>query len=67
MRVLTRAIDLQAQTTATLLAHQGGWDEALLVAAAIGLFIGLLWAANERGGTSSNDGAPQGSDEIDRR
>lgn len=31
-----------------LLAHQGGWDEILLVAAPIGLFVLLLWVANNR-------------------
>jgi len=29
-------------------AHQGGWDEALLVLVPIGLFVGLLWLANRR-------------------
>ena len=32
----------------TLLAHQGGWDEILLVSAPIALFAGLLWLANRR-------------------
>lgn len=31
-----------------LLAHQGGWDEMLLVAVPIALFGGLLWVANRR-------------------
>lgn len=31
-----------------LLAHQGGWDEILLVAAPLGLFAGLLYLANRR-------------------
>ena len=31
-----------------VLAHQGGWDEMLMVAAPIGLFAGLLWLANRR-------------------
>jgi hypothetical protein len=30
------------------LAHQGGWDEILLVAAPILLFAVLLWFANKR-------------------
>jgi len=33
-----------------VLAHQGGWDEALMVLAVICLFVGLLWAANARAG-----------------
>jgi len=33
---------------ALLLAHQGGWDEILLVLTPIALFAGLLWLANTR-------------------
>lgn len=33
---------------AALLAHQGGWDEILLVLTPIALFAGLLWLANAR-------------------
>ncbi|MEO6988752.1 MAG: hypothetical protein ABI239_08895 [Aquihabitans sp.] len=33
---------------AVVLAHQGGWDEALMVAAPIGLFVILLRVANAR-------------------
>lgn len=31
-----------------LLAHQGGWDEVVLVLAPVGLFTVLLWVANRR-------------------
>jgi hypothetical protein len=31
-----------------ILAHQGGWDEMLLVLAPVGLFAGLLFLANKR-------------------
>jgi hypothetical protein len=31
-----------------IFAHQGGWDEILMVAAPVGLFAGLLWMANRR-------------------
>ena len=31
-----------------VLAHQGGWDEILLVLTPIALFAGLLWLANTR-------------------
>lgn len=34
--------------TAALLAHQGGWDELLLVAGPIALFAVLLAVANRR-------------------
>lgn len=33
---------------ALMLAHQGGWDEILLVLTPIALFAGLLWLANAR-------------------
>ena len=32
----------------TVLAHQGGWDEALLVTSPILLFAGLVWHAKRR-------------------
>lgn len=31
-----------------VVAHDGGWDEAALVAAPIALFAGLLWVAKRR-------------------
>jgi hypothetical protein len=34
--------------TAALLAHQGGWDEILMVLAPIAIFAGLLVIANRR-------------------
>lgn len=34
----------------TVLAHQGGWDEMLLVALPIALFVALLGIANARAG-----------------
>lgn len=33
---------------APILAHQGGWDEFLLVAAPVAFFAVLLWIANHR-------------------
>jgi cyanate permease len=32
----------------TVLAHQGGWDEALFVAVPIAILVGLLWLAQRR-------------------
>ncbi len=32
----------------TVLAHQGGWDEALFVAVPIAILVGLLWLAQKR-------------------
>ena len=37
-----------SSVVALLLAHQGGWDEILLVLTPIALFAGLLWLANSR-------------------
>lgn len=34
--------------TFQLLAHQGGWDEVLLVGVPLSLIGGLLWLANRR-------------------
>ncbi len=31
-----------------VLAHQGGWDEALLALTPVALFAGLLWLAKRR-------------------
>lgn len=33
---------------AIVLAHQGGWDEGLLVAVPMAVFAGLLWVAKRR-------------------
>ena len=33
---------------ATLLAHQGGWDETLVVAVPIAAFALILWLANRK-------------------
>jgi len=33
---------------ASLIAHQGGWDEFLFAAGPIALIVGLLWLANKR-------------------
>jgi hypothetical protein len=34
--------------TAMILAHQGGWDEALMVLVPIGVFVAVLFVANRR-------------------
>ena len=45
--------------TALVLAHQGGWDEILMVAAPLALLAGVLWLADRRarrmGGPSEPD------------
>ena len=35
-------------TGPVLLAHQGGWDEILLIAGPIGVIVALLWLAKRR-------------------
>ena len=46
-----------------LLAHQGGWDEILLVTVPLGLMAWLLWLANRRAGRSDDQqGGPAGPD-----
>ncbi len=35
-------------TAPVLIAHQGGWDEALLIGAPILIIMGLLWLAKHR-------------------
>jgi hypothetical protein len=42
--------------TAMVLAHQGGWDEALVVALPIGLFALLLYIANKRAASLDPEG-----------
>ncbi len=37
-----------AATPPVLLAHQGGWDEILLIGGPIVLIMGLLWVAKRR-------------------
>ena len=45
--------------TAALLAHQGGWDEILMVLVPIVIFAALLVVANRR--ANSSDGARDGT------
>lgn len=40
-----------------VLAHQGGWDEILLVVGPIAILGGLLWLANRRADQLSADEA----------
>jgi hypothetical protein len=50
---------------AVVLAHQGGWDEVLLVLVPIGLFAFLLWVANKRAARLQED--EQDGCEADQR
>ena len=54
--------------TAVVLAHQGGWDEMLMVVAPIALFVVLLRVANGRAVSAAQDSeAPLRSDPEDDR
>jgi hypothetical protein len=46
-----------AAVAAGVLAHQGGWDEILLVAAPIALLALLLWRANKKAARAEADEA----------
>lgn len=50
---------------ALLLAHQGGWDEILLVLAPIAVFAGLLRLANRRADAAASSAPPPGEAEAD--
>lgn len=41
---------------ATVLGHQGGWDEILFVAAPLAVIAGVLWIANRRAGSFAGRG-----------
>lgn len=51
---------------AVVLAHQGGWDEMLMVAAPIALFVVLLRIANARAAAAEDPDQPATSDPNDR-
>lgn len=58
-------------SAAGVLAHQGGWDEILLVLTPVAMFAGLLWLANRRANAQlaardevPEDGSAAGSDEA---
>jgi hypothetical protein len=48
MELLAALDDLVVGHMALLLAHQGGWDEILMVLAPVSIFAGLLYVANRR-------------------
>jgi hypothetical protein len=43
-------------TAPVVFAHQGGWDEALLIAGPILAIVGLLWLAKRRVDAASASG-----------
>ena len=51
---------------AALLAHQGGWDEMLMVAVPVAVFAALLYAANRRADRMDpTPTAPEGGSDPD--
>lgn len=58
-------VRVAAGIPAALLAHQGGWDEILLVAAPIAVVGGLLWLARRRV-TRSEHATPGAPDEVEQ-
>lgn len=48
-----------------VLAHQGGWDEALFVALPLGLFAFLLFLANRKAQAQLDDDDDVDVDELD--
>lgn len=48
-----------------MVAHQGGWDEALFVAVPMAVFAVLLWVAKRRAEAEASSGDHPGGD--DRR
>ena len=40
--------EFASATAPVLVAHQGGWDEAVLIGAPILIIMGLLWLAKRR-------------------
>jgi len=48
-----------------ILAHQGGWDELLMVVVPLGLVAALLVVANHRAGQQQGARAADDADEAD--
>lgn len=48
-------------TYASLVAHQGGWDEAVFVAVPMVVLAGLLWAARRRAEREQAEEAERGA------
>jgi hypothetical protein len=48
MPVRFPGVNVASATAPILLAHQGGWDEILLIAGPILVIMGLLWLAKRR-------------------
>lgn len=48
-------------STPVVFAHQGGWDEALLIGGPIIAIIGLLWLAKRRVDAAASTHRPGGS------
>jgi len=49
-----------------LLAHQGGWDEMLMVVVPVAVFAALLYVANKRAGKLGEGPEPGGTSHLSR-
>jgi hypothetical protein len=50
-----------------MIAHQGGWDEMLLVLGPIAVIIGLLMLARKRVGSAETEPGPKPGEDVQRR
>lgn len=50
-------------TQRAVVAHQGGWDEALMVVGPLLVIAGLLWLANRRANELAGEAGDQAGDE----
>ena len=64
MELLAALDDLVVGHMALLLAHQGGWDEILMVLAPVSIFAGLLYVANRRAKGLAERGAADADGET---
>ena len=56
-----------AVSAPAVVAHQGGWDEALLIGTPILAIVGLLWLAKRRVDAAANEAAHADSAEPGER
>jgi hypothetical protein len=72
-KIIVNIVAIPAVSLHPILAHQGGWDEILLVAGPIAVIVGLLALVKRRidaqmnvASTESNDPEQGSSDDVDR-
>jgi hypothetical protein len=55
---------MQAYVIGAMLAHQGGWDEGLIVAGPLLVIVGLLWLAKRRASALEHERPAEGQSPI---